>query len=132
MKGFYMHDLDELRQRWSEAWGLPINEKISRPMLERSLEYKLNVESLMPVDVRQRLDGLVADYKRNKRASNSAARSLKVGTKLVRNWQGVDHIVTVIDSGFEYHNQQYKSLSKIANEITGSRWDGWLFFGLCR
>ena len=124
-----MYDLDELRRRWSEAWVLPINEKVSRPMLERSLEYKLNVEPLMSVDVKKRLDGLVADYRRNKRASNSAFRSLKAGTKLVRNWQGVDHIVTVIDSGFEYQEQQYKSLSKIANEITGSRWNGWLFFG---
>lgn len=125
-----MHDLDELRQRWSEAWGLPINEKISRPMLERSLEYKLNVEPLMSVDIRRRLDGLVMDYRRSKKASNSAIRSLKVGTKLVRNWQGVDHIVTVIDGGFKYQGHCYKSLSKIANDITGSRWNGWLFFGL--
>ncbi len=125
-----MHDLDELRRRWSEAWGLPINEKVSRPMLERSLEYKLNFEPLMSVDVRRRLDGLVTDYRRNKKASNSAVRSLKAGTKLVRNWQGVVHIVTVIDGGFEYQGQRYKSLSKIVNEITGSRWNGWLFFGL--
>ena len=52
------------------------------------------------------------------------------GTRLIREWQGVEHCVTVRDDGYEYQGRPYKSLSAIAREITGSRWNGWVFFGL--
>lgn len=52
------------------------------------------------------------------------------GTRLVREWQGVDHTVTVRRDGFEWQGRPYKSLSAIARAITGTRWNGWLFFGL--
>ena len=53
-----------------------------------------------------------------------------VGTRLIREWQGVEHRVTVRDNGFEYQGRPYKSLSAIAREITKVRWNGWVFFGL--
>jgi hypothetical protein len=52
------------------------------------------------------------------------------GTRLVREWQGVQHSVTVRGDDFEYLGQPYKSLSAIAREITKVRWNGWVFFGL--
>ena len=52
------------------------------------------------------------------------------GTRLVREWQGIEHCVTVLDDGFEYQGRPYKSLSAIARAITGTRWNGLLFFGL--
>ena len=52
------------------------------------------------------------------------------GTRLIREWQGVDHCVTVRDSDFEYQGRPYQSLSAVARAITGTRWNGWLFFGL--
>ena len=52
------------------------------------------------------------------------------GTRLVREWQGVEHCATVLDDGFEYQGRPYKSLSAIARAITGTRWNGLLFFGL--
>jgi hypothetical protein len=52
------------------------------------------------------------------------------GTRLIRDWQGVEHCVTVRGDDFEYLGQPYKSLSAIAREITGVRWNGWVFFGL--
>jgi hypothetical protein len=53
-----------------------------------------------------------------------------VGTRLVREWQGVEHCATVLDDGFEYQGRPYKSLSAIARAITGTRWNGLIFFGL--
>ena len=53
-----------------------------------------------------------------------------VGTELIRRYKGVDHHVTVLQEGFEYQSQNYKSLSKIARQITGTQWNGPLFFGL--
>ncbi|QWG18804.1 DUF2924 domain-containing protein [Bradyrhizobium sediminis] len=52
------------------------------------------------------------------------------GTRLIREWQGVEHRVTVRSDDFEYQGRPYKSLSAIAREITGVRWNGWVFFGL--
>src|SRR6266849_7687757 len=52
------------------------------------------------------------------------------GTKLIREWQGVEHCVTVRPDDFEYLGRPYKSLSSVAGEITGTKWNGWVFFGL--
>jgi hypothetical protein len=52
------------------------------------------------------------------------------GTLLVREYQGWDIVVKVLDGGFEFDNRRYRSLSAIAREVTGSKWNGYLFFGL--
>jgi site-specific DNA recombinase len=46
------------------------------------------------------------------------------GTRLIREWQGVEHVVTVTADGFEWQGRPYKSLSAIARAITGTRWNG--------
>ena len=52
------------------------------------------------------------------------------GTLLIREWQGVEHCVTVRDDGYEYQGRPYKSLSAIARAITGTKWSGPRFFGM--
>jgi hypothetical protein len=52
------------------------------------------------------------------------------GSRLLREWQGIEHCVTVRDEDYEYQGRPYKSLSAIARAITGTRWNGWTFFGL--
>ncbi len=52
------------------------------------------------------------------------------GTRLIREWQGVEHTVTVLQDGYEWQGRPYRSLSAIARAITGTRWNGWVFFGL--
>src|SRR5882672_7453792 len=52
------------------------------------------------------------------------------GTRLIREWQGIEHCVTLRADGFEYQGRPYKSLSAVDREITGVRWNGWVFFGL--
>jgi hypothetical protein len=52
------------------------------------------------------------------------------GTRLIREWQGVEHAVTVLQEGYEYAGRPYKSLSSVARAITSTRWNGWVFFGL--
>jgi hypothetical protein len=54
------------------------------------------------------------------------------GTRLIREYQGAEHCVTVRDDGYEYQGRPYKSLSAIARAITGTRWNGWVFFGVRR
>ena len=52
------------------------------------------------------------------------------GTRLIREWQGVQHVVTVRADDFEFEGRPYQSLSAIARHITGTRWNGRVFFGL--
>jgi hypothetical protein len=52
------------------------------------------------------------------------------GTRLIREWQGVEQTVTVLQEGYEWQGRPYQSLSSVARAITGTRWNGWVFFGL--
>src|SRR5262249_44142856 len=56
----------------------------------------------------------------------------KTGTTLVRQWRGHTHAVLVREDGFEYEGQHYRSLTVIAERITGAHWSGPRFFGLTR
>jgi hypothetical protein len=58
------------------------------------------------------------------------ARKPEPGAVLIRQWGGVKHLVVVLESGFSFRGQRYRSLSEVARLITGSRWSGPLFFGL--
>jgi hypothetical protein len=62
--------------------------------------------------------------------SGLAEELLSVGTQLIRKWQGQTHQVTVLAKGYEYQNKVYRSLSAIAREITGTSWNGRVFFGV--
>ena len=54
----------------------------------------------------------------------------KIGTRLVREWQGDRYEVTVVKGGFEFEGRKYRSLTAITKVITGTHWNGFLFFGL--
>ena len=56
--------------------------------------------------------------------------TIKPGTRLVRTWKGQRHSVMVKENGFDYQGRAFTSLSEIAATITGTRWNGWVFFGL--
>ena len=57
---------------------------------------------------------------------------LKAGTTLVRQWRGHTHTVLVHSDGFEHEGQRYRSLTVIAERITGTHWSGPRFFGLTK
>lgn len=65
----------------------------------------------------------VSSFRRDRRLPES-------GTLLTRRYQGRDVTVKVLDTGFEYQSRHYRSLSAIAREVTGTRWNGLLFFGI--
>ncbi len=122
----------EIRSLWEKEWGMKAHARIGRKMMERSLFYKLREKSgygLNP-DQKKRLNKLITTYKRNPNYFDQGHIALKPGMRFIRNWKGKPHTVTITAHGFSYQNKEYSSLSTIASEITGSRWNGWLFFGL--
>ena len=120
--------LNELRQMWSKAWSFEPHARIGQAMLEKSLTFKTQ-NNLTPEQY-ARLDQLVKQYKRNPKCFDDGCAALKPGMRLVRNWKGVRHAVTVKTDGFDYQSLHYTSLTQIANDITGSKWNGRIFFGL--
>lgn len=122
----------ELRRYWSESWSIQPHRYIRREMLEKSLLFKLREQAglgLTP-EQQERLNKLVQAYKRNPHCFDETRAALKPGTRLVRLWDGKKHCVLVLQTGFEYESRKYNSLSEIAFVITGTRWNGWVFFGL--
>lgn len=84
-------------------------------------------------EIQRKINRLVAQYEKTLVVEKSdSALKISEGTKLVREFKGQRHAVTVISSGYEYNGQSYKSLSAIANEITGTRWNGKKFFGVAK
>ena len=77
--------------------------------------------------------GLDAEASLPGRGRRAAARKRELpvaGTRLVRMWDDRRYEVTVTATGFEFEGRPYRSLSAIANAITGGHWNGRVFFGL--
>lgn len=123
----------DLKKQWRELFDSeppPFN----RRYLETRLAYRIQelaYGGLKPETIR-RLERLGEDLDggdKKKRGMRADAMPI-TGTRLLREWQGVEHLVTVTTDGFEWQGRPYKSLSAIARAITGTRWNGWVFFGL--
>ena len=108
----------------------------NRRFLESRLAYRiqeLEYGELKPTIVErlealgEELDGGNAEIRKRRTDDQPIA-----GTRLIREYQGVEHCATVLADGFEYQGRPYKSLSAIARAITGTRWNGWVFFGIRR
>lgn len=127
----------DLKKRWRELFDTeppPYN----RRFLESRLAYRIQelaYGGLKPETV-ARLEALGEQFD----GGNLTRRRIRadskpiVGTKLIREWQGVEHTVAVLKDGYEWQGRPYQSLSSVARAITGTRWNGWVFFGLknCR
>ncbi len=112
---------------WLEHFGSPAPKGVSRPFLRRFLAFEAQS---------QRTGGLsnkvVALLKKgsNDASPKPASPGLKPGGRLLREWNGVTHVVDVVDTGFIWNGETWRSLSAIAREITGAHWSGPRFFGL--
>ncbi len=122
-----------LKKMWRDLFDAeppPYNKRF----LVNRLSYRLQELAFggLSKETVERLEAMAEDGasdKRNKGRGRVADRPV-VGTRLVREWDGVEHHVTVQADGFEWQGKKYKSLSAAARAITGTRWNGPLFFGL--
>ena len=122
----------ELVERWQNLYHANPPKGISTRLMVRAIAYEIQAKHygrLRPAIVR-RLDKIAGGKSGGQAGSAAMAPSLDPGARLVREWNGITHTVDVTDDGFEWQNQRYGSLSKIAREITGARWSGPRFFGL--
>jgi hypothetical protein len=78
----------------------------------------------------RKLQTIAKSLRATGRVGSSPSLSLKPGARLVREWHGRTHTVTVTEDGFEYAGASYRSLTEIAKKITSAHWSGPRFFGL--
>ena len=121
---------EELRAEWARRFGAPAP-TVSAELLRLGIGYKLQEQKHGGLSRGTRsLLRQVAARGGDGAGSKPLPRKLTPGTRLVRDWHGVGHTVTVLVDGFEYAGQHWKTLTSVARAITGAHWNGPLFFGL--
>jgi hypothetical protein len=124
-----------LKERWRELFGKeppPYN----RDFLQSRLSYRIQELAYggLKRETSERLRAIAKEEEKSakggRRQKGTSRDRPLAGTRLIRQWKGIEHQVTVLADGFEYLGHPYQSLSVIAREITGTRWNGWVFFGL--
>ena len=121
----------DLKQMWRELYDReppPYN----KPFLVKRLAYRLQELAYGGLSARAeaKLTALIEEEDARVKGKQPVRKGdrLIAGTRLVREW--VEHTATVIGDGFDYQGRRYKSLSAVARAITGTRWNGPLWFGL--
>jgi len=137
--GLQRQTVPELKERWRDLFGAE-PPAYNRAFLTKRLAYRLQelthggLSAATQAKMKDILrgsglteDGLTPGTGRlKKRTPNRPI----LGTRLVRTWRGDRHEVTVVQGGYEYQGRRYRSLSAIAQAITGTHWNGRAFFGL--
>ncbi len=111
---------------WDRFFDAPVPKSLSQPFLRRFLSHE--VQS-------RRFGGLPKNFLRDlerqsARVTQGCGSGIDPGGRLLREWDGVTHSVEVIDGGFRWNGETYRSLSSVARAITGAHWSGPRFFGL--
>ena len=122
----------ELRGEWRRLYRTSPPMRLSRDLLTRGITYKLQERPLggLSKSIMRKLERLNIGSELRDERKPAPPISLKVGTRLVREWRGVTHAVLVHADGLEWNGRRYRSLTIVAREITGAHWSGPRFFGL--
>jgi Protein of unknown function (DUF2924) len=123
--------LDELRKEWRRLYRSQ-PPRLSRDLLIRAIAYRiqeLRYGGLSKTTI-GKLAALGKARQPGEKTAFEGAQNIRAGARLVREWNGRTHTVTVEEEGFTYAGRNYRSLTAIARDITGARWSGPRFFGL--
>lgn len=126
--------IDELKKLWADLHqdeAPPYN----RVFLVKRLAYRLQELALggLSKTTEKRIERMAADEELPlQERKRPPGEKLLPGTQLIREWKGAEHRCTVLVDGFEYQGRRFGSLSAVATAITGTKWNGHLFFALKR
>ena len=121
----------DLRVAWRQSHRAGPPPGLSRDLLIRALAHQLQerADGGLSRALRRRLQSLTGEFEK---LGAPFGLVPKTGTRLVRQWHGHAHTVLVGENGFEYEGRHYRSLTLIAERITGAHWSGPRFFGLTK
>jgi hypothetical protein len=124
----------DLQIEWRRLYRAMPPTRLSRDLLIRGVAYRVQEQAHggLSLSTKRRLRSLSDGADQRGGSAAAPAIALKPGTKLVREWHGHVHMVSVLEDGFEYQGERYPSLTRIARRITGVHWSGPLFFGISK
>ena len=117
---------------WAENFSKDPPANLRKELMVPILAYRIQEREFGGLShaARQRLREVATSLKTEKPFQERSDSAPQTGTRLLRMWRGEMHEVIATGSGYQYRDQTYSSLSKIAREITGTQWSGPLFFGV--
>lgn len=120
-----------LASQWTALTGKPPPKRSTAKLLALALAYELQLRSSNEAKMAEKaIAKLIASPKTNGGRTPPATRKLSVGARLLREWRGRTLAVDVIDGGYLFEGETYRSLSAIARRATGAPRNGPAFFGL--
>src|ERR1700704_5759993 len=124
----------ELRNRWKTLFGHSAPKSLRRNFLARAVAYQMQVGAYggLSVATIRRLREIASAVRNGDANAVLGSSRIKPGTQMIRQWKNTTHTVTALNEGFEWNGRTYKSLSAVANAITGTNWNGYAFFGIKR
>src|SRR5712672_2898499 len=122
----------QLRVRYREVFLTDPPKAFGPDLLRRSIAHRIQERAYggLSSSYQRLLDQLVKSASAKPNGRLELPRRIKPGSELVRTWNGKTHRVMVLADGFAHDGKTFASLSEIASEITGTRWNGPRFFGL--
>ena len=125
----------ELLAIWTATLGKPPAAlRTSRELLASAVAWQLQERKFggLTAATKRKLRVLARAHQRKKRSAQvpTASTNLRPGSVISKQWRGAQHVVMVLADGFQHQGTVYGSLSQLAREITGTRWNGPAFFGL--
>ena len=122
----------ELASRWHDLLGNDPPKGISQRLLLGAIAYAIQAKRYggLSTAARRRLDAIAADPGKPDAAPPPMKSKPAAGSRLFREWNGITHIVDVVEGGYLWNGARHRSLSSIALAITGTQWSGPRFFVL--
>lgn len=116
----------DLLDLWRSTNNCNPPKRLSSPMLRRMLAFDIQARQRggISASVHRKLDRINSDKVK------PVNPKLKPGARLIREWNGTTHVIDVSENGYIWEGQKHRSLSSIAQSITGAHWSGPRFFGL--
>jgi hypothetical protein len=123
--------LEVLKDRWRQFYGAPPPSRLGRALMVRGIAYRMQEQALGDLrPATRRQIARAAEDIASGRVPSTNRSTIKPGTRLLRDWQGVTYEVIVLEGGVQYRGNVWPSLSAVAREITGTHWSGPRFFGI--
>jgi hypothetical protein len=130
VEGLPTKDRKNLLEVWEEVFPSPPPPKLRKELMVPILAYRIQELEFggLSQTARRQLELLIAKNQTNLGPANRPKPAV-APAKLIRGWRGEVHEVLIVDGGFIYRSETFKSLSPIAKRITGTPWSGPAFFG---
>jgi len=127
----------ELIKKWKKLFKTNSPQHARKDLLIKHIAWKMQAKENGGYSnkTQKQLDKFAEKFIKGKETKDTSLKEestleIKAGTRLIREYKGKKHEVISLEKGFNYKDKVYKSLSAIANEITGTRWNGKVFFGI--